>query len=101
VQNAATLAHSNATLFSSAVTATATVMSCCLVSGAIDFPHCTQPPAAAPTCTPALPAAGTYTRVTTSAVLTTLLPYQYAAQAFNFSIPSPLTLTANYFVRVQ
>src|SRR3984957_14629369 len=49
VQTAATRAHATATLFGSAVTATATVMSCCLVNGAIDFPNCTQPPAAAPT----------------------------------------------------
>jgi Flp pilus assembly protein TadG len=102
VQSAATMAHGTATLFSSAVTATATVMSCCLnASGAIDFPNCTQPPAAAPTCTPATPGAGTYTRVATSATLTTLLPYSYAAQAFNFQIASPITMQANYFVRVQ
>jgi Flp pilus assembly protein TadG len=101
VQGAATMAHSSATLFSSAVTATATVMSCCLnAGGTLDFPNCTLPPAAAPTCTPATPVAGTYTRVSASATFTTLLPYASAAQAFNISIPSPITMQANYFVRV-
>lgn len=96
---AATAAHSNATLFSTAVSASAIVMSCCLAAnGSVDLPNCTQPPAAAPVCTPA---AGTYTSVTTSASLTTLLPYKYAGEAFNFTIPSPITMTANYLVRVN
>jgi Flp pilus assembly protein TadG len=101
VQSAATLAHGNATLFSSAVTATATVMSCCLVNGVLDSANCTRPPAAAPACIPAAPAAGTYTEVTTGATLTTLLPYGFAAQAFNVGMAGPIALTANYFVRVQ
>lgn len=102
VQAAATQAHGGqGTAFSSAVAATAAVLSCCLVNGAVDQPNCTQPPAAAPACTPTPPTAGTYVRVATSATLNTLLPYSFAGQLFSFSIPNPLTLQSIYLVRIE
>jgi len=98
IQAAATRSHSGATMFSSAVSATASVLFCCIVTGAVDRANCTEPPAAPPACAPT---AGTYVQVATSATLTTLLPYKFAGQLFNFSIPSPMTLQANYLVRIQ
>jgi Flp pilus assembly protein TadG len=100
VQAAATQTHA-ATAFSSAVTATATVLFCCLAEGVVDRANCTQPPAAAPTCNPTPPTAGTYVQVATSATLSTLLPYSFVGQLFSFSIPSPLVLQAIYVVRIQ
>ena len=98
IEAAATQSHGHATVFSSAVSATATVLSCCIVNGAVDRANCTQPPAAPPTCTPT---AGTYVQVATSATLTTLLPYNFAGQLLSFNIPSPLTLQSYYLVRIQ
>jgi Flp pilus assembly protein TadG len=100
VQSAATQTHV-ATAFSSVVTATATVLFCCIVNGVVDQPNCTQPPAAAPACNPTPPTAGTYVQVATSATLHTLLPYSFANQLFSFSIPNPLTLQSIYLVRIQ
>jgi Flp pilus assembly protein TadG len=98
IQSAATRSHSTGTMFSSAVSATATVLFCCIVNGAVDRDNCTQPPATPPACNPT---AGTYVQVATSATLNTLLPYNFAGQLFSFTIPNPLTLQANYLVRIQ
>lgn len=97
VAGAATQSHGG-TVFSSAVAATATVLSCCIVNGIVDQPNCAQPPATPPTCNPT---AGTYVQVATSATLHTLLPYNFASQLFSFSIPNPLTLQSSYIVRIQ
>ena len=97
IESAATQTHGG-TVFSSAVSATATVLSCCIVSGVVDQPNCAQPPAAPPTCNPT---AGTYVQVATSAILHTLIPYNLANQLFSFSIPNPLTLQSSYLVRIQ
>jgi len=99
----------NSTLFMTAPTATAKVLYCCISSttGAVDLganqADCTQAGAAAPTCVPATPAAGTYVFVEATASFTTLLPYGTISNSFhlNANLPSPLTMTSNYLVRIQ
>ena len=100
VQSAATQSHSTGTTFISPVTATAKLMFCCLNGNTVDLANCSQPPSAAPTCTPA---AGTYMQVETTANFTTIIPYSYVSQTLNLGInlTSPLAMTSYYLVRIQ
>jgi Flp pilus assembly protein TadG len=96
-------------VFMTAPTATAQVIYCCLNSGSsgvdlgANLGACTQAGATAPTCSPTPPTAGTYVYITATASFTTLLPYSLISKSFNLGIdiPSPITMTSNYLVRVQ
>jgi Flp pilus assembly protein TadG len=96
--SAATKSHSTSTVFTTAVTATASTLSCCIASGSVNVSACTQPPAAAPSCTPA---AGTYVQVVASATYTTLLPYHVVSGLLNYTIPSSIAMQSTYLVRIQ
>jgi Flp pilus assembly protein TadG len=108
---AATISHSLATYFSTPVTATAAILSCCVkqtLSGSstsytVDLANCSQPPSAAPTCASGQPAAGTYMRVSANSSYATLLPYSFVDNLFNLglNIPNPVPLTAYTVVRIQ
>jgi Flp pilus assembly protein TadG len=104
VQSAATNAHqSGMPLLATAPAATAQLL-CCTVSGGTVVPTgasstCSQPPASGTCASPN----GTYVFVTVSSQLTTLIPYSFAngLMSLGFNITNPLTLQANYLVRIQ
>ncbi|HXQ52434.1 MAG TPA: TadE/TadG family type IV pilus assembly protein [Stellaceae bacterium] len=95
---AATKSHGASTLFSTAITATANVLFCCIASGSVDVSNCTQPPAAAPSCSPA---AGIYVQVVASSQYNTLLPYHLASGLLNYTIPRAIPMQSIYLVRIH
>lgn len=101
VTTAATKAHPSGTAFSTAPTASALVLSCCIQNGVVSFATCTQPPTAAPACAAGSP--GTYVQVTASSELTTIIPYSFVSKLFNlnFTITNPQPIQTTYLVRIQ
>ncbi|HUB95564.1 MAG TPA: TadE/TadG family type IV pilus assembly protein [Stellaceae bacterium] len=100
VATAAAKAHGSGNSTSTAVVTAASVLYCCTANLTLSNSSCTEPPAAAPTCTSG-PSVGTYVLVSTSSTYTTLLPYNFVGRLLDVDIPSSFSLNANQVVRIQ